>query len=50
MRPWDSQRAALAWAVALAVVVVAAGLLLPFPWGTLAGLAIIVATIPLFRR
>ena len=50
MNPRDSQRAALAWGVALAIVVIAVGLLLPFPWGTLAGLAIIIATIPLFRR
>ena len=50
MNPRDSQRAALAWSVALAIVVIAIGLLLPFPWGTLIGLAIILATIPLFRR
>jgi ABC-type Mn2+/Zn2+ transport system permease subunit len=50
MNPRDSQRAVLAWSIVLACVVIAVGLLLPFPWGTLAGLAIILATIPLFRR
>ena len=50
MNPRESQRAALAWSIVLVCVVIAVGLLLPFPWGTLVGLAIIVATIPLFRH
>ncbi len=50
MNPRDSQRAALAWSIVLVCVVIAVGLLLPFPWGTLIGLAIIVASFPLFRR